>query len=86
LISFQYLSQQGLELGLQGIGAEAIRTAFEKEEYGYRVAKCKGFSDDPEVMAYRVRFAKEGLTGIQQRLEEQIFSDEVWEFGGAFTQ
>jgi hypothetical protein len=54
--------------------------------YGRRVAKRKGFSDDPEVMAERVAFAEEGKTWSKERLYQQIFSDEVWAFGGAHTQ
>jgi hypothetical protein len=39
-----------------------MRTAFKLVGYGRRVAKRKGFSDDPEVMQERVDFAEEGLT------------------------
>ena len=85
-ISFHHLPEAAPELGLQGVGYEAIRTAFTIEGYGWRVAKQKSFSDDPEVMAYRVRFAEEGLTWTPERLKEQVFSDEVWAYGGAFTQ
>jgi hypothetical protein len=54
--------------------------------YGRRVAKRKGFSDDLEVMQERVDFVKEGLTWTPTRLFHQIFSDEVWAMGGAYTQ
>jgi hypothetical protein len=50
------------------------------------VAKRKGFSDDPEVMAKRLAFAQEGITWTLDRLFHQIFSDEVWAMGGAHTQ
>jgi len=50
------------------------------------VAKRKGFSDDPAVMRQRVAFAMEGLTWSRERLFSQAFSDEVWAYGGAFTQ
>jgi hypothetical protein len=54
--------------------------------YGRRIAKRKGFSDDPEVIAKRLAFAKEGITWTPNRLFYRIFSDEVWAFGGAHTQ
>jgi hypothetical protein len=63
-----------------------VRTAFKLVGYGRRVAKKKGFSDDPEVMQERVDFAEEGLTWTPDRLFHQIFSDEVWAMGGAHTQ
>jgi hypothetical protein len=36
-------------------------------------------------MKERVDFAKEGLTLSRERVENQIFSDEVWAMGGPFT-
>jgi hypothetical protein len=63
-----------------------MRTAFKLVGYGRRVAKKKGFSDDPEVMQERVDFAEEGKTWTPDRLFHQIFSDEVWAMGGAHTQ
>ena len=54
--------------------------------YGRRVAKRKGFSRDPIIMAARVTFATEGLTWTRERLRRQVFSDEVWAQGGAFTE
>jgi len=74
------------ELDLEGCSAQAIRTAFKLVGYGRRVAKRKGFSDDPEVMAERVAFAEGGIHLPPQRLYRQIFSDEVWTSGGAHTQ
>jgi hypothetical protein len=85
-IPFRYIPEAAPKLGLQNTGSKAIRTAFTLEGYGRRVAKRKGFSDDPQVMAYRVRFAEEGLTWSEARLKQQVFSDEVWAYGGAFTQ
>jgi hypothetical protein len=70
----------------QGCGPQAIQTAFKLVGYGRRVAKRKGFSDDPEVMQERVDFAEEGLTWTPERLFHQVFSDEVWTMGGAHTQ
>jgi len=35
--------------------------------YGGRVAKRKGFSDDLEVMAERLAFAREGITWTPER-------------------
>jgi len=63
-----------------------MRTAFKLVGYGRRVAKKKGFSDDPVIIRERVDFAEEGLTWTPERLFHQIFSDEVWASGGAYTQ
>ena len=51
-ISFHHLPEAAPELGLQGVGYEAIRTAFTIEGYRRRVVRRKDFSDDPEVIAY----------------------------------
>lgn len=85
-VSFRSIPEVAPELGLQGYGVEAIRTAFKLVGYSRRVAKRKGFSDDPEIMAERLAFAEEGITWSRQRLYRQIFSDEVWATGGAYTQ
>ncbi|PMD43874.1 hypothetical protein L207DRAFT_508660 [Hyaloscypha variabilis F] len=85
-VSFYHLPTYAPDLGLQEYGFEAIRTAFKSIGYGRRVAKRKGFSDDPDVMRQRVEFAREGLTWTRERLFLQCFSDEVWAYGGAFTQ
>jgi hypothetical protein len=37
-------------------------------------------------MQEHVEFAKEGLIWTPERLFHQIFSDEVWAMGGAYTQ
>jgi transposase len=74
------------ELGLQDCKEQAIRTAFKLVGYGRRVAKRKGFSDDPAVIAERLAFAKQGIQWTRERLMQQIFSDEVWASGGAHTQ
>ena len=67
-VSFHHLSAFAPELGLYGYGYEAIRTAFLKVGYGRRVAKRKGFSNDPAVMAYRLEFARDGLSWTRERL------------------
>ncbi len=85
-ISFHHLPTLAPELGLQGYKYEAIRTAFLRVGYRRRVAKRKGFSDDPAVMANRLAFAEDGLTWTRERLFRQVFSDEIWAHGGAFTQ
>jgi hypothetical protein len=85
-VPFHYLPTYAPDLGLQGYGFEAIRTAFLRVGYGRRVAKRKGFSDDPAVIAKRLAFAREGITWSPERLFRQAFSDEVWAHGGAFTQ
>ncbi|PMD17148.1 hypothetical protein NA56DRAFT_708028 [Hyaloscypha hepaticicola] len=71
---------------LQDRKEQAIRTAFKLVGYGRRVAPKKGFSDDPMVMRERVEFAEERKTWTPQRLFNQIFSDEVWAMGGAYTR
>jgi hypothetical protein len=53
--------------------------------YCWRVAKRKGFSDNPEVMRQRLEFACEAIDWSQERLYSQIFSDEVWPMGGVHT-
>lgn len=67
-------------------GEMALRTAFKLVGYGRRVAKKKGFSDDPDVWDERFDFASEAINWSRQRLFLQIFSDEVWAYGGAHTQ
>jgi hypothetical protein len=56
------------ELGLQDCGEQALRTAFKLVGYSRRVAKRKGFSDDPEVMQERVDFTEEAITWTPERL------------------
>ena len=56
-MSFGHIANFVPELGLEGYGIEAIRAAFKTEGYRRRIAKRKGFSDNPVVMDYRVRFA-----------------------------
>ena len=85
-IPFSYLPALAPELHLDNCGFEAIRTGFREIGFGRRVAKRKGFSDNPVVMARHVQFAKEGLTWSRERLRQQAFSDEIWAHGGAFTQ
>jgi hypothetical protein len=85
-VSYRHLPTFAPELGLEGYGFEAIRTAFMRMGYGRRVAKRKGFSDDPAVITKRLAFARDGLTWTRERLFRQAFSDEVWAHGGAFTQ
>jgi DDE superfamily endonuclease len=64
----------------------AVRTAFKLVGYGRRISKKSGFSDDPDVIAERLAFAREGVNWTQERLNQQLFSDEVWAHGGAHTQ
>lgn len=65
---------------------QAIKAAFEKEGYGRRIAKRKGFSDDPRVKADRLAFTKEGVTWSRERVRKQMFSNVVWASSGAHTQ
>ena len=86
-IAFRHVADiTPLELGLRGCGEKAIRTAFKLVGYGRRVAKRKGFSDDPVIMRERLDFASEAINWSKERLYRQIFSDEVWAHGGAHTQ
>jgi hypothetical protein len=66
-------------------GEKAIRTAINEIGYCRRVARKKGFSDDPGVMKERLERAKEGLTWLREYVQRICFADEVWAFGGAHT-
>jgi hypothetical protein len=85
-IPYRNIPRLAPELELQGHSEVAIRTAFESVGYGRRVAKRKGFSDDPRHWEQRRLFAEEAITWPLERLRRQVFSDEVWAYGGAFTQ
>lgn len=85
-VAFQHLPSYAPELNLQEYQFEAIHTAFRSLGYSRRVAKRKGFSDDPAVIRKRLAFAEEGKTWSRERLYRQAFSDEVWAHGGAFAQ
>ncbi|PQE30680.1 transposable element tc1 protein [Rutstroemia sp. NJR-2017a WRK4] len=63
-----------------------MKTAFKRMGYGRRVARRKGYSDDPEVWAERLAFAEWAITWSRERLRCQIFSDEVWAMGGQHTR
>jgi hypothetical protein len=67
------------------VKGQSIGTAFKILGYCRRTSKKKGFSDDAGVMAERVAFAQEGITWSRQRVQKQMFSDEVWANGGAHT-
>jgi hypothetical protein len=85
-IRYQHIPDIAPELELQGCGAQALSTAFKLVGYGRRIAKRKGFSDDPDVIAERLAFALEAKQWSKDRVYRQIFSDEVWASGGAHTQ
>lgn len=85
-IAFRHIKSMTPELGFtQDIGDKAIHTAFKLVGYGRQIAKRKGFSDNPKVMAERLSFAEEGITWTVERLYNQICSDKVWAHGGAHT-
>lgn len=84
-IAFHHIPAIAPHLDLQ-YGEHTILTAFKLVGYGRRVAKRKGFSDDPGVMAERLEFASEAIKWSKERLYRQIFSDEVWAHRGAHTQ
>jgi hypothetical protein len=65
---------------------EAIHAAARELGYCRRKAHKKGFSDDPRVWAQRLAFAEEGITWDRDRVQRQMFSDEVWAMGGAHTE
>ena len=64
---------------------DAIYTAFKELGYCRRTSKKKGFSDDPAVWAERKAFAEDGITWSRERLQGQMFTDELWANGGAHT-
>jgi hypothetical protein len=72
-------------MNLNGIGEEAITTAFKLLGYARRKSVKKGFSDDPIVCQKRVDFAEEAIHWTKERLYQQMFTDEVWAMGGAHT-
>jgi transposase len=57
------------------------------QDLGYcrRASKKKGFSTDLKVMALRKAFAEEGIKWTRERVQRQMFTDEVWAMGGAHT-
>lgn len=67
------------------VGELAIYTAMQSLGYQRRIAKRKGFSTDLRVMQERLDFAQQAINWSQERLNLQIFSDEVWAKGGAHT-
>ena len=74
------------ELGLQGYGKRAIRTAVESQGFGRRVSKRKGFSNQESHKEHRLHFALCAREWDRERLNSQIFSDEVWAYWGANTR
>ena len=72
-------------MNIQGVGEEAITTAFKLLGYSRRKSVKKGFSDDPVVCRKRVEFAEVAIHWSKERLYRQMFSDEVWANGGAHT-
>jgi hypothetical protein len=64
---------------------KAIRTAIDGITYYRRVAKKKGFSDDPAVCHERLDIAENSITWPLERVQRICFTDEVWAFGGAHT-
>jgi hypothetical protein len=65
---------------------DAIRTTARELGYCRRKSHKKGFSDDPRVWAQRLAFIEEGITWDRDRVQRQMFSDEVWAMGGAHTE
>ena len=69
-------------------GEKAIRTAYKglyPVGYVRRVAKKKGFSDDPRVVRERYEFSDDGRHWQRARAQRVMFSDEVWANGGAHS-
>jgi DDE superfamily endonuclease len=64
---------------------QAIRTAYKWLGYGRRIARKKGFSEDPKVIKKRLTFAEDAVRWPRDRVQRVAFSDEVWAFGGAHT-
>jgi hypothetical protein len=63
----------------------ALRIAVRNIGYCRRVSRKKGFSDDPEVMKERFDFIAETKDWEQSRVQRICFTDEVWAYGGAYT-
>jgi hypothetical protein len=64
----------------------AIQTAMEDLGYTRRIAPRKGYSNDPRIMAKRLAFAHEAIQWSRERLQNTMFTDEVWAMGGTHTQ
>src|SRR5436190_17984909 len=62
-----------------------MKTAFNLLDYCRRTLKKKGFLDNPAVKEERLIFARQGLFWTRSRLQVQIFMDEIWALGGAYT-
>jgi hypothetical protein len=66
-IAYRYIPAIASHLDLH-CGERAIRTAFKLVGYGRRVAKRKGFSDDPKVIDECLQFALEAKEWPEERL------------------
>ena len=72
-------------MNLNRVGEEAITVAFKLLGYARRKSVKKGFSDDPVVYRKRLDFAEEAIHWTKERLYRQMFTDEVWAMGIAYT-
>ena len=82
-VPYKRIPDMAPELGLQGLGKRAIRTAVESQGFGRRVSKRKGFSNQEIHRQKRLEFALNAREWDRQRLYSQMFSDEVWANWGA---
>nr|CCA28216.1 hypothetical protein ALNC14_143600 [Albugo laibachii Nc14] len=82
-VPFQSIPDLAPELELKGHGMKAIRTALKSQGFGRRVSKRKGFSCLENHKEQRLRFALSARDWDRERLNSQIFSDEVWAYWGA---
>jgi hypothetical protein len=64
---------------------QAIRIAIQDIGYCRRVSRKKGFSDDPAICQERLDLVEEGSIWPRSRVQRICFTDEVWAFGGAYT-
>nr|CCA28305.1 hypothetical protein ALNC14_144490 [Albugo laibachii Nc14] len=85
-VPYQSIPDLAPELELQGHGKKAIRTALKSQGFARRVSKRKGFSNQDVHREQRLRFALRAREWDRERLNSQIFSDEVWAYWGANTR
>ena len=84
-VPYRYILQRAPELQLQGVGEKALKTVFDLLGYCRRASKKKGFSTDLDVCQERLTFVQEAVQWPKERVNTQIFADEVWAMGGAHT-
>ena len=59
------------------VGEKAIRTALKTLDYTRKRSPKKGFSENPQVIAQRLAFAREAINWTKEELFNTMFTDEV---------